>query len=323
MSDNSMPIKILYISSPSRSGSTVLEHALGAIEGVINVGEIRRLRDFTLMNKEKIVDPANQRGCTCGLSIRSCEFWKAVEMEAGLDFSTIQLSSQLGLINRNLFKLLFLVLGVEKLRKVSEFYKPFSREIGVGNNCFDVYKAINKITGAECIIDSSKIINQYIILKVANPESTNLIALFRDGRAVSKSLIRGDRKYTLKKSIVSFGKNGLYRTAVLSWMKSTLQIHVFFKRAPGKSRVFIKYEIFCKSPSLAINNIFSKFNISLDCEDNNRFKQSHSIGGSPSRFKKSFSDVTLDQSWMNSQTKAERRIFNRYAGIVNHILGYD
>ncbi len=63
------PIKILYIASEARSGSTLLGRLLAEVDGCVHVGEIDRiwLRFF----KEENL-------CECGLPFRECPFWQQV-----------------------------------------------------------------------------------------------------------------------------------------------------------------------------------------------------------------------------------------------------
>lgn len=60
---------VLYIVSSSRSGSTVLDLALGNFRGATAVGEVRNLAGNGL---------ARQGSCGCGDRLQECEFWQSV-----------------------------------------------------------------------------------------------------------------------------------------------------------------------------------------------------------------------------------------------------
>lgn len=318
-------INILYIASASRSGSTILEHSLGALEGVINVGELRRLKDFYNEDETAIHDPKNSIGCTCGKKIRDCNFWLRVEKETGLDFSKVRFSSQINSINRSLFKLSLFIFGPRMTKWLSKRYRPFAREIENAENCFRIYLSIAAVTKCRIIVDSSKMIHQFLMLYAAHPENVKLVGLVRDGRAVSKSMTRGDRINFFKKGKCSSShlSEKLFKAAVLSWVMTIMQMLLFYFRMPQKIRYFTKYEDFCRNKEIIINDIAIKFGF-----DNQQKKEasnfmSHAIGGSPSRFHANFRNIEIDDRWRKEWSKMNNRIFMLNGGVINKILGYD
>jgi hypothetical protein len=316
---------VLYIASSSRSGSTILEHTLGAIEGVFNCGELRRLKSFYNDNESTIADPLNRVGCTCGFKICDCIFWSKVEEESGIDFSRANISSQLSSVNRFLFKIVFFMLGPHGAKWLSKLYIPFAKEIEAAANCFRIYSAISTLTNCMVIVDSSKLIHQFLMLKTACPESVKMLALFRDGRAVSKSMIRGERKNNFQGGKYSSNHSPIrvFRAAVLSWAVTTLQILFFYYRVSTHSRYFIKYENFCNGPNAIVDDILSKFGMEVYKEHvkKNNF-QSHAIGGSPSRFSGTFNKIKIDQRWRCDWSKTDNRVFGCYGSLINRFLGY-
>lgn len=322
-------MKILYIVSTPRSGSTVFEHALGRFEGIVNTGELRRLKDFYNEDHIKISDPKNQAGCTCGMKVRDCEFWNSVEKIAGLNFASVNLNSNMGLINRILFRTGFLVVGPRLLQRISRWYGPFKRELMAAKNVFRIYWGIGEITGCKCVVDSSKLIHQFLILKTLHPKQVGMVLMLRDGRAVSHSMVRGDRKKYFKRGKYTkdfekgVGQMRIFRDAVLSWLRSTLEFLLFYSRISQKERCIIRYEEFCQRPKAMVSNIINQFDLSdATMEKASSLTLTHTIGGSPSRFESGFATITLDEKWKNSWTSDKKRIFTLYAGLVNRMLGY-
>jgi hypothetical protein len=322
-------VKVLYIASPSRSASTILEHTLGKVGGVANCGELRRLKSYYNEDKDIIRDPNNRASCTCGKRMRDCDFWMKVEKESGLDFSTVQLSSRLGSINRSLFKLMFFVFGPKAIKWLSMRFGFFKSELEIAENCFCIYSAISAITKSQCIVDSSKMIHQFLVLKVACPERVNLIFMVRDGRAVSKSMIRGDRGTFFKQGKYSSDlssatqQSKIFKAAVLSWATSILQILVFYLRVPESSRYLIRYESFCANPDSVIKSVNSHFGIEGDSSESNYSNaQVHAVGGSPSQFCGSFKTIIADKKWRDCWTKKDNSIFRLYGALINKMLGY-
>ena len=61
-------MKVIYIVGDSRNGSTLLQHLLALQEGVMAVGEVRRLHEFA---KDDAI-------CACGQTLSRCPFWRGV-----------------------------------------------------------------------------------------------------------------------------------------------------------------------------------------------------------------------------------------------------
>lgn len=62
-------MKVIYIASAGRSGSTLLDIVLGGKENCFSAGELTFLMDQGIENKEY---------CSCGKPVIDCEFWKPV-----------------------------------------------------------------------------------------------------------------------------------------------------------------------------------------------------------------------------------------------------
>src|SRR5438105_2750282 len=66
-------MKLLYIASPSYSGSTLLALLLGAHPQIATVGEL----------KGNVAGDFDQYLCSCGMRIADCGFWQQVRAEMG------------------------------------------------------------------------------------------------------------------------------------------------------------------------------------------------------------------------------------------------
>lgn len=321
--------EIVYIASANRSGSTLLEHLLGSQNDVVNCGEFRRITDFYSENKKAIRDPQNTTACTCGEKVSECDFWSKVQSESGLDFSKDQFTSQVNALNRLLFKIVFLIFGPRLTRKSADFYSPFALELKSAKNCFQVFSTIHRLNKAKYIIDSSKMIYHFLLLKTAYPEKVKLITLVRDGRAVSLSSIRGDRirffmggRFAEGLNVPSIRQNA-FKAAVKSWVSITLQTLIFFYRIPGRERFFIKYEKLVTDLDESFGSMNSRlFDSQLNISQQLSTQVSHAIGGSPSRLKSDFSEIKIDEGWRKDWTKEHKKMFGFFGALLNRLLGY-
>ena len=316
-------ISILYIASSSRSGSTVLEHRLAQIDGVISCGEIKRLPDFFNNNWTAIKDEKNRHGCTCGKPLANCSFWRDVQKRSRLDFSQLIINKNQTLINRTLLKFCFYMLGPVITQKIAKHYKPFLSELRTIDELSRIYEAISAVSNCKIIVDASKTNYQYMKLKTRHQNNTYLLALFRDGRAVSKSMIKGNRKLFFKNGKYSSPRtsNQRLRSAATTWALNSIELLFLYYRTPKKFRNIIKYEKFCKHPDSIIESSLYKISTAHPKKREPHI-QSHAIGGSPSRFEKDFNKIENKDEWSSHWTKKDKKVFPIYGLIINRLLGY-
>lgn len=67
-----MTTKIIYITSLSRSGSTILDMILGAHANGVGLGEVTRVLG---MREEQLEKSLDGRVCSCGATARECKVW--------------------------------------------------------------------------------------------------------------------------------------------------------------------------------------------------------------------------------------------------------
>lgn len=315
---------ILYIAATSRSGSTILEHTLGSVSGIANCGELRRLADFYRGDPDTIRDDANRIGCTCGTAVRDCAFWQEVERLSGLELSEAGFSSSLDHLGRVLFKASVYLLGPSATRSLARIHRPFAAEIARADNCFRIYDAIARMTNASYIADSSKIAHQFLMLRVARPQRVRLVMLVRDGRAVSASMVRGERKkYFMGGKYANATDAAAHRAAVRSWMFSVLQIGFCYLCTPRLQRHFVRYEDLCREPDVEIERMTTRLQISAGIYGEPTWDASeHTIGGSPSRFAHGWGAIKANGEREGSTAPTRARSFGLMAGLLNRLLGY-
>lgn len=312
---------VVFVASTSRSGSTLLDMVLGDNEGYYSVGEMRQLQGFTAQNYElsEIWDREYPLVCTCGRPVEECDFWLAVQEEAGLDFRDVPFKSRANAVTRRLVQVGYMAFGPRVVRWAARLLPPVERELEVASNCFRVYSAISRLTGARHIVDSSKIPYQYMLLRICAPRKVKLIVLYRDGRAVAHSMTRGHRHKEWQDS-----KRPPFARAVESWIRFDRRIKLFTSRTPAKDKITVRYEDLCAGPDEELRAISSHLGIgplggATAVDRSGR----HNIGGSPSRFEAPRSEISLDERWKASLTPEQLETFERLGGRLNRRLGYE
>ena len=150
-------MKIAYILSVGHSGSSLLDVLLGLNTRAVSIGELK------LDNCGRI---SNVR-CTCGESIRDCEYWKAIDNAA----------SELG---KSIFDTVF---------NKSDLQHP-------AQDIVNFYKSVRSEAGVDLIVDSSKSISRLRALQMADPKiDLRVIFLSRLPFGVVASNLRRGRNW--------------------------------------------------------------------------------------------------------------------------------
>ena len=317
--DGTMPT-VIFIASESRSGSTVLDLILGDQEGCVSVGEMRRLQGFALQSHKiaGFLDESYPLTCSCGRYIDDCDFWQKVEKFSGFSLGNTSFKSQSNWPWGRLTQGLYLMFGERTVRYLSHWLPGIKKELEVAYNCLRVYEAISQLTGASYIVDSSKQIYHYILLKIACSERVKLVVLYRDGRAVAFSQVRGKRA-----ALWPRGTESPYAQAARHWAKVNRAIRLFSLRTSSSDQVVVRYEDVCTDPTWKVGVICSHFGIRAPETITSINKQGkHIIGGSPSRFDTSRSAIELDEKWKSVVTARDLIDFEGIGGKLNRQLGY-
>ena len=297
---------IVYIASSNRSGSTLLETLLGKHDCVTSLGELRHLNEYV----------RDDRLCTCGNPISVCPFWQRVETEMrrdGWSLSTmptkiagsrsgggsglIMIEVLLYLLSSGLFKI---------VRKI-----PFGlrKYIQVAENCLRVAVTVSKVTGCPIIADSSKKPIMLRLLYLLEPRKLKVVFLIRDVRGVTYSAMR--------RKIISV------REASYLWLLDNLRIFLSIQTIPSRQRIVVKYENFCKDPSLEMERICTFLEIPYVPKTTALSKDhSHSIGGSPHRFNKAEVQIVLDERWKKELSAEQLMKFGYFPRLLNRLIGY-
>lgn len=273
--------EIIYILGAGRSGSTILATVLNHHEKISYVGELHHF--FSYLKNNSI--------CSCGKSIRSCEFWGEV------------LNSLPGSIKNNPQKFEHLCKKMEyhssiplhmlgfKTGKEFEEYKDVQQKL---------ISSIDQEKSSGYILDSAKYIGRFLALKRIFKGQVKGIFLVRDLRGVICSF---------KKKVQT--QNSPLRTSVY-YMTINTVAH-FLSILPGFEILKIRYEDLVDDPHKTFHTIgsFLELNLSeciIKIEEQKPFKIPHIIGGN--RFK-TLSEVTIkkDEKWLNTMPSYKKILF--------------
>lgn len=294
--DRTAPVKVLYIVGKGRSGSTLLDIALGSLDGYFACGELHFIWDE---------DVVAQRRCGCGLPILDCEVWSAalahVFEAKGLDAAGMTAwHDEVHTWKR----------AVKTMRTKPGHTERWPAMHGYATGTGRLYRAIQAQTGARVIIDSSKWPLGAGALGLIPDVEPYVVQLVRDPRAVAHSWQR--RKIQpdmlVEQEMPRFGPVH----SSLSWsIRNTVSRQVR-KRSPQQSMV-LRYEDFVSDPHRALKRIVDLVGEPTNLDEvleghTLHVGGNHTVAGNPSRFVTGEVEVRPDIEWSTRLGRTHRTV---------------
>lgn len=271
------PIKVIYISSFSRSGSTILDAILGNLPDTVGVGELMRLPINGWQNNEF---------CSCGKKCKSCDFWSRVcekwQQETG----------------RNPDAYAALQERFERFRRVpvllTEKKARSDRFIEYERMSVELFRAIQAVSGKNIIVDSSKNPFRAMALSMMDDIDLRFIHLVRDRSAVVRSMSKPYKKDPGQGIEVDMPGDPKWKTSLL-WHLVNVQISWVGKQLPQDKILKVSYEGLISSPAEQIEQIGAMVgenisDIKQRISEKKPFAIGHKIAGNRLRMEK---EVTL------------------------------
>lgn len=284
-------IKIIYIAPYGHSGSTLLDLTLNMHDKICSVGEVMFLDKW---RQEDLL-------CTCSNRMSECQFWNEVFRHLGEEFK-MQGEISKALVN---------------LTPIS--FRNETQKKEYAQKTYLLFKAIQKITGVDYILDSSKVVGRLEVLATSNLFDISVIHLVRNGEAVAKS-------YKTPKIMPSHHNerktksSPVWKTS-LKWYLSNMNLMRVKKRNNIKS-INIRFEDFTQNPEsklseigdlLEIDTTNKMLNISTD--------NTHNIGGSRWRYQDNI-EIEKSSRLNKSLNGIDKILFELLAGRMNRRFGY-
>lgn len=302
-------VKVAYILGSGHSGSTLLDLAVGQLDGFFSAGELHADWDSVL---------GSDQLCGCRQTIQECPIWKEIfGIALGPSFTTRRSRDSLltwqeaGLRARDTPKLL--AARMTPRMRISDAVRSYARLSGA------LYSAISRVTGARVIVDSSKESSIAALLALIPSVDPYYIHLVRDSRAVDyaylkriQGRIRGappDRRARSRNP----RSHGPARTS-LTWLVGNLLADAVVKTAPRGQALRIRYEDLASVPDRALRQIAALVGeptfVPASLADRVlEVETSHTLGGNDrTRFRTGRVEFRLDEEWLRNLPILERRI---------------
>jgi hypothetical protein len=288
---------VLYVGGWGRSGSTLLSHMLGHVDGYVSVGELRYLWQAGVAGDEL---------CGCGQPFSQCEFWTAVGERAFGGWEAVDVDEVLELEAAVLRHRNVPALAVpamfggysDKLRRYAELTER-------------VYAAVAEEAGARVVVDSTK--NPpyaYFLRRVAGID-LRVVHLVRDSRGVVYSWMKKVVRPEITNGNAMFEEFSPGRAAV-RWTECNLAFEVL--RQLRTPTVRVRYESLAAEPRAQLERVLDGLDPGsrelgfLDGGEVEVAADQHSIRGNPMRFEHGRQTVRVDDAWRTQMRRGTRRL---------------
>ncbi len=302
--------KLIYIISTGHSGSTLLDILIGTFPNVFSTGEFRYLTWLLYSTQNGAGSVEKENVCTCGKRFQECEMWSKIisktEEDEKIDIFNNPSTYKTTLLSdfKDKGKSPLLISIIRKLvsfemffLKNSFFSKCFKKlYVTELKNIWKLIDTIGEVTNSDYVVDSSKNMLRYYLLKKERPEDVFLIINYRDNFGFANSYIKRNilpEKSLKKKNRYIFKTNKLIKNLEPNYMKT-------------------KYEDFVKEPDILLRKISNHLDIKYESKQIEEIntKNYHLVAGNPMRFRGKL-NIIYDDSW-NQQLSEELKSDIKY-----------
>lgn len=287
-------VTILYIGGRGRSGSTLLARMLGQIPGFVDVGELNLVWERGFRENQL---------CGCEQPFHSCEFWDAVVYEAFGDPGNVDIDKILTLKTSLVRVRRALAMRTRMQdRRTDELLTEYGAILD------RLYLAIQKVSGARVIVDSSKGFPYALLLNALPFADLRVLHLVRDSRAVAYSWTKAMVRPEVLSDEVLMPRFGPVR-ASYEW---NLRNYLFSLLPQSTMLSLLRYEDLVSDPARYVDTVLAEVGLDeIGClplvdEQTVSLGVSHTVSGNPNRFQTGTISLRLDEEWRTKMKSADK-----------------
>jgi hypothetical protein len=270
---------------------------LGKVDGFTSFGELRFIWQRSFVENQLTGDD---------YPFAESPFWQQVVREAYGGFDQINKEYMVELKQK-----------VDRLRYIPQLARPQTRTPAFTKNfqefssyLVSLYSAMQKVSGCELIVDSSKDPSYGYILNAIPEFEVYVLHLVRDSRAVAHSWQRQKVRPEIHWQKEYMPRFSIFHSAKM-WNNGNLACEGF--RMINKHYLFMRYEDFTRSPYPLLRQALDFFGYphkSLDFLADNRFTPAGapSVSGNPLRFQKDEIVIKPDAEWSKKMPKSQQAL---------------
>lgn len=289
--------KVLLVVGSGRSGSTLLERALGGVDGVVALGEVVHLWDRAVRDDEL---------CGCGAAFSACPFWSAVGKRAFGGWEHVDrgalVAARYDVVRTR---------HVPALLATSPSRRWRERRDLLRGDLAGVLAAARTESGARLLVDSSKM-PAYAALLTGADVDLRCVEVVRDPRGVAHSLRKQVQRPEVTEGVDLMHRTGVAESAL--WWSAFDMVTTALRRLGGVPFTTVRYEDFVADPGGTVRDVLAFAGLEvpaggLSHVDGDRIVlgTNHQVAGNPVRFRTGEVQVRPDDDWRRALSAREQR----------------
>ena len=303
---------MLYVGGMPRSGSTLIDLALGQLPGHVAVGELFYLWTGGVERNLR---------CGCGKPFSDCEFWQQVGAKAFGGWEHLDLPDVLRLRD-----------SVDATRSMPWLLRPGLRPGFAGDLTryadilTQLYDAILDVSGADVVVDSSKRPSLAYVLASAPGVDLSVAHVVRDPRGVAYSWTK-----TVALPEGNTGKSHMPTWSPAKTARRWMTVNGMIARLAhrGVPSVTVRYEDFVQDPREELRRVAELTGVAdlpgaLDFVSDAGLASAnhHTVQGGRIRFQEGPIKLRLDEAWREQMPKSQQRLVSAATWPLRGRFGY-
>lgn len=299
---------VVLVGGVGRSGSTVIELALGQLPQACPLGEVRHLWQRGIVEDQR---------CGCGEPFSACTFWNGVGKNAFGGWDQVDLDEVHRLkaaVDRSRHVPRLLLRGDDRLARYTELYRR-------------IYAAARQISGRSLIIDSSKHISFAACLATDPEVDLRVLHIVRDPRGVAHSWSKQKLRPEVTTGAAYMPRYSPLHAAA-QWDAHNAMFAALGHRLGDRQRR-IRYEDFAAEPRGTLVAVAGFVGTTAPPEwttdPHSRVVDldvQHTVAGNPMRFTRGPVEVRLDQGWRTGMRRRARATVTGVTFPLARFYGY-
>lgn len=279
--------RVIFLAGLGRSGTTLLERALGELPGVQPLGEVIHLWRRSIVDDEL---------CGCGDPFSRCPYWRAVGERAFGGWENVDVAS-IAVAQNDAIRLRHIPALAHGRGSVTEAARV------IAEHHRRIYEAASALTGAAAVVDSSKHPSLAYALRSDRTIDLCVVHVVRDSRGVAYSWTK-----QIERPEARNGGSARWITrytpteSAILW--SAHNASTAMLRALGTRVMLVRYESFVRQPKTALAAIARFAHLDVDDGDLGfvsgstiQLDPTHTASGNPLRFTSGTLEIRADDAW--------------------------
>lgn len=281
------PVRVVYIAGYGRSGTTLLDIALGQHPAVMGGGEIATLARHVWPNDEY---------CACGAAVQSCPMWSGIVEDWSEGDEPTLIDDYRRAQERT-----------ETIFGLGRLLERFRSTLHASRSA-KLFRSIAIRSSSAVVVDSSKLPGRAFALAGTPGIELFVIHVVRDPRGVAWSLKKGYKRQVdagIQRELLP--KPLLY--TALRWAVVNLATERLCRRVGSRRSTRIKYEDFVADPRGTVRRILTRVDPELAAQNldmvANSISPQHQVAGSRHRMQPEIV-VGRDEHWKETMPRFQR-----------------